>query len=85
MIENAFHHDQCRIDDDPEIDRAQGNEVRRLAVHHHDAEGKQERDGHSERHDQGKKMYRMIETSTTPAIKISTTVSIVVWISWVRS
>ena len=42
MEKDAFHHDQGRIHDDPEIDGAQGNQVGGLPDHHHHRKGEQQ-------------------------------------------
>ncbi len=36
VIEDALHHDERRIDDDAEVDRAERNQIRRFPAQHHD-------------------------------------------------
>src|SRR5262249_6254457 len=50
--QDVLGHDDGAIDDDPEVDRAERQEIRRHASKIHEYEGKQERQRNRERHEQ---------------------------------
>src|SRR5712691_5201574 len=53
LPEYPLDHDDGRIDDQPEVDCADGQEVGRLASQHHDSDGEEQRERYRRRDDEG--------------------------------